>query len=192
MDTRWYVMGMRGTGSHDVAVTNKVFFVPTTRTFPLVPGVHPPVPLSGLPLPVSLSRHCRVQSAAAPARGGAARDCGGVRAGARQIARGGEHRVFRNEPRRKPGWLGGGDLARGCSVFPLRYPERDVGKLTIAGETLSLKKADVLLAMTHAVQSAVQAVDLMYRVAGTSRVCTKTNTGAPGPTAPCLRRRDPV
>ena len=38
----WHVMGMRGTGSHDVAVTD--VFVPTVRTFPLVleftPGSH--------------------------------------------------------------------------------------------------------------------------------------------------------
>jgi hypothetical protein len=38
---------------------------------------------------------------------------------------------------------------------------------TVAGEALSLRhKADVLLAMTHAVQSAVQTVELMYRMAG--------------------------
>jgi indole-3-acetate monooxygenase len=46
---------------------------------------------------------------------------------------------------------------------------------TVAGETLSLRhKADVLLAMTHAVQSAVQVVELMYRVAGTSGVYTRS------------------
>ena len=34
--------------------------------------------------------------------------------------------------------------------------------------------ADVQLAMTHAVQSAVQAVELMYRVAGTSGIYTRS------------------
>jgi transposase len=40
---------------------------------------------------------------------------------------------------------------------------------TVAGETLSLnQRADLLLAMTHAVRSATQAVELAYSVAGTS------------------------
>jgi len=48
----WHVMGMRGTGSNDVAVTD--VFVPTTRTFPLVPeftpGSHYQGPLYRFPL----------------------------------------------------------------------------------------------------------------------------------------------
>jgi alkylation response protein AidB-like acyl-CoA dehydrogenase len=51
----------------------------------------------------------------------------------------------------------------------------DTWEATVAGESLSLRhKADVLLAMTHAAQSAVQAVELMYRVAGTSGVYTRS------------------
>jgi alkylation response protein AidB-like acyl-CoA dehydrogenase len=42
-------------------------------------------------------------------------------------------------------------------------------KATLAGETHSLnQRADLLLAMTHAVSSATQAVELAYSVAGTS------------------------
>ena len=45
----------------------------------------------------------------------------------------------------------------------------------LAAETLSLRrKADVLLAMTHAVSSAVKAVELMHSVAGTSGIYTKS------------------
>ena len=47
----------------------------------------------------------------------------------------------------------------------------DTWQATLAGEKPSLtQKADVLLAMTHAVSSAVRAVELMYRVAGTSGI----------------------
>jgi indole-3-acetate monooxygenase len=50
----------------------------------------------------------------------------------------------------------------------------DTWQATLAGEKLSLtQKADVLLAMTHAVSSAVRAVELMYRVAGTSGIYTR-------------------
>src|SRR4030095_14283546 len=35
----WYVMGMRGTGSDDIALTD--VFVPQARTFPLVPAFTP-------------------------------------------------------------------------------------------------------------------------------------------------------
>jgi alkylation response protein AidB-like acyl-CoA dehydrogenase len=45
----------------------------------------------------------------------------------------------------------------------------------VAGQTISLKqKADIQLAMTHAVSSAVKAVELMYRVAGTSGIYTRS------------------
>ena len=45
----------------------------------------------------------------------------------------------------------------------------------LAGETFSLKqKADLLLAMTHAVNSAVTAVELAYSVAGTSGIYSRS------------------
>jgi indole-3-acetate monooxygenase len=44
----------------------------------------------------------------------------------------------------------------------------------LARETFSLRqKADLLLAMTHAVNSAVAAVELVYSVAGTSGIYTR-------------------
>jgi alkylation response protein AidB-like acyl-CoA dehydrogenase len=48
----WDVMGMRGTGSHDISVTD--VYVPKSRTFPMVPafepGSHYQGPLYRLPL----------------------------------------------------------------------------------------------------------------------------------------------
>ena len=50
----------------------------------------------------------------------------------------------------------------------------DAWRATLTGETFSLRqKADLLLAMTNAVSSAVKAVELMYSVAGTSGIYTR-------------------
>jgi alkylation response protein AidB-like acyl-CoA dehydrogenase len=50
----------------------------------------------------------------------------------------------------------------------------DAWQATLTGETFSLRqKADLLLAMTNAVSSAVKAVELMYSVAGTSGIYTR-------------------
>ena len=51
----------------------------------------------------------------------------------------------------------------------------DTWEATLSGKTISLRqKADLLLAMTHAVSSGVKAVELMYSVAGTSGIYTKS------------------
>ena len=123
----WHVMGMRGTGSHDVAVTD--VFVPTARTFPFVPEFTPGPHYQG-----PLYRFPFIGIAAS------------------------------NLP----------PLLRAGRVL-LYDTLSETWEATVAGETLSLRhKADVLLAMTHAVQSAVQVVELMYRVAGTSGIYTKS------------------
>jgi alkylation response protein AidB-like acyl-CoA dehydrogenase len=52
---------------------------------------------------------------------------------------------------------------------------RETWEATLAGQTISLRqKADLQLAMTHAVSSAVSAVELMYQVAGTSGIYTRS------------------
>jgi alkylation response protein AidB-like acyl-CoA dehydrogenase len=45
----WHVMGMRGTGRNDVAVTD--VFVPRARTFPFVPEFTPGLTIGPLPVP---------------------------------------------------------------------------------------------------------------------------------------------
>ena len=56
----WHVMGMRGTGSNDVAVTD--VFVPTVRTFPIVPEFTPGSHYRGPLYRFSLSRQSRNQT----------------------------------------------------------------------------------------------------------------------------------
>ena len=51
----------------------------------------------------------------------------------------------------------------------------EVWRATLAEQTISLaQKADLQLAMAHAVGSAVEAVELMYRIAGTSGIYTRS------------------
>ena len=167
----WHVMGMCGTGSNDVAVTD--VFVPTVRTFPIVPeftpGSHYRGPLyrfsligivaSNLPPLVLAVARRAIDEVSALAQG--------------------KVPVARSNPLRERA-SAQAKLAQAEAVLRagriLLYDTlSEAWQATVAGETLSLKqKADVLLAMTHAVQSAVQAVELMYRVAGTSGVYTRS------------------
>jgi alkylation response protein AidB-like acyl-CoA dehydrogenase len=167
----WYVMGMCGTGSNDVAVTD--VFVPTTRTFPLVPEFTPGshyqgslyrFPLVGIvasnlpPLLLAVARRA-IEEVSALAQGKvpvAASTALRERASA-------QAKLAQAEA-----------ILRAGRVF-LYDTLSDTWEATVAGATLSLRhKADVQLAMTHAVQSAVQAVELMYRMAGTSGVYTRS------------------
>jgi indole-3-acetate monooxygenase len=167
----WHVMGMRGTGSNDVAVTDG--FVPTGRTFPLVPEFTPGshyqgflyrFPLIGVvasnlpPLLLAVARRA-IEEVSALAQGK-------VPVAASTVLRGrasAQAKLAQAEA-----------ILRAGRVF-LYDTLSETWAATVAGETLSLRhKADVLLAMTHAVQSAVRAVELMYRIAGTSGVYTRS------------------
>jgi indole-3-acetate monooxygenase len=169
IDTR-HVMGMRGTGSNDVAATD--VFVPRARTFPFVPEFTPgshyqgPLyrfPLIGIvasnlpPLVLAVARRA-IEEVSALAQGK-------VPATARTSLR------ERSSAQAK--------LAQAEAVLragrALLYDTlSDTWQATLAGKTFSLtQKADVLLAMTHAVSSAVKAVELMYSVAGTSGIYTR-------------------
>jgi alkylation response protein AidB-like acyl-CoA dehydrogenase len=166
----WHVMGMRGTGSNDVAVTDA--FVPRARTFPFVPeftpGSHYQGPLYRFPLigvvasnlpPIVLSIARRaIDEVSALAQT--------------------KTPVAASAPLRER-TSAQAKLAQGEAVLRagrgLLYDTLiDTWQATLAGETFSVRqKADVLLAMTHAVSSAVKAIELMYRVAGTSGIYTR-------------------
>jgi alkylation response protein AidB-like acyl-CoA dehydrogenase len=166
----WHVMGMRGTGSNDVAVTD--VFVPRARTFPFVPEFTPgshyqgPLyrfPLIGIvatslpPLVLAVARRA-IEEVSALAQGK-------VPVTANTLLR------ERSSAQAK--------LAQAEAVLragrALLYDTlSDTWQATLAGKTFSLtQKADVLLAMTYAVSSAVKAVELMYSVAGTSGIYTR-------------------
>lgn len=167
----WHVMGMRGTGSHDVAVTD--VFVPTARTFPLVPaftpGSHYQGPLYRFPLVGTVASNLPPLLLAVARK--AIEEVSALAHGKVPVA---ASTVLRERAAAQAKLAQAEALLRAGRVF-LYDTLRETWEATVAGETLSLRhKADVLLAMTHAVQSAVQAVELMYRVAGTSGVYTQS------------------
>jgi alkylation response protein AidB-like acyl-CoA dehydrogenase len=167
----WHVMGMRGTGSHDVAVTD--VFVPTARTFPLVPeftpGVHYQGPLYRFPLVGMVASNLPPLLLAV-----ARRAIAEVAALAQSKVPVAASTVLRERASAQAKLAQAEALVRAGRVF-LYETLRETWEATVAGESLALRhKADVLLASTHAVQSAVLAVELMYRMAGTSAVYTRS------------------
>jgi indole-3-acetate monooxygenase len=167
----WHVMGMRGTGSNDVAVTD--VFVPTARTFPLVPeftpGSHYQGPLYRFPLVGIVATNLPPLVLAVARR--AIEEVSALAQGKVPVA---ASTMLRDRASAQARLAQAEALWRAGRVF-LYDTLSETWEATVAGETLSLRhKADVLLAMTHAAQSAVQAVELMYRVAGTSGVYTRS------------------
>jgi indole-3-acetate monooxygenase len=166
----WYVMGMRGTGSNDVTVTD--VFVPATRTFPIVPeftpGSHYQGPLYRFPIIGTVASNLPPLLLAV-----ARRAIDEVAALAQDKVP-----VARSTPlRERP--LAQAKLAQAEGVLRagrlLLYDTlSEAWQAALARETFSLRqKADLLLAMTHAVNSAVAAVELVYSVAGTSGIYTR-------------------
>jgi alkylation response protein AidB-like acyl-CoA dehydrogenase len=167
----WHVMGMRGTGSNDVTVDD--VFVPRARTFPFVPeftpGSHYQGPLYRFPLIGIVASNLPPIVLAVARR--AIEEVSVLAQGKVPVAASASLR-HRTSAQAK--------LARAEAVLRaarvLLYDTlSDTWEATLAGETRSLRqKADVLLAMTHAVSSAVKAVELMCSVAGTSGIYTKS------------------
>jgi alkylation response protein AidB-like acyl-CoA dehydrogenase len=167
----WHVMGMRGTGSNDVAVTD--VFVPTARTFPLVPeftpGSHYQGSLYRFPLIGVVASNLPPLLLAVARR--AIEEVSALAQGKVPVA---ASTVLRERASAQAKLAQAEAILRAGRVF-LYDTLSETWEATVAGETLSLRhKADVLLAMTHAVQSAVRAVELMYRIAGTSGVYTRS------------------
>ena len=161
----WYVMGMRGTGSHDISV--KDVFVPEFRTFPMTPefdpGSHYQGPLYRLPL-VGVA----ATGIPTPMLGVARRAVDTV-----------TELALNKTPVASSGLLKERSLAQvqlGKAEAVLRSGRlllldtvNEAWQRCMEGEPHSLEqKADLLLAMSHAMSSAVQAVELACNIAGTT------------------------
>jgi alkylation response protein AidB-like acyl-CoA dehydrogenase len=161
----WDVMGMRGTGSNDISVTD--VYVPESRTFPMVPdfepGSHYQGPLYRLPV---------VGAAAAgiptPMLGVARRALDEV-----------TELALTKSPVASSGLLGERSSAQeqlGRAEAILRSGRlllldtlSEAWQRCIDGVPHSLEqRGELLLAMAHAMSSAVQAVDLACDIAGTT------------------------
>jgi alkylation response protein AidB-like acyl-CoA dehydrogenase len=164
-------MGMRGTGSNDVAV-NEVF-VPTARTFPFVPeftpGSHYQGPLYRFPLIGIVASNLPPLLLAVARR--AIEEVSALAQGKVPVA---SSTSLRGRASAQSKLAQAEAALRSGRVF-LYDTLGEAWDAAVAGEALSLRqKADVLLAMTHAVSSAVKTVELMYSIAGTSGIYTRS------------------
>jgi indole-3-acetate monooxygenase len=161
----WYVMGMRGTGSNDICV--KDIFVPESRTFPMTPefdpGFHYHGPLYRLPL-VGVA----ATGIPTPMLGVARRAVDTVR-----------DLALNKTPVASSGLLKERSLAQmqlGKAEAVLRSGRlllldtvKEAWQRCLTGQPHSLEqKADLLLAGSHAMSCAVQAVELACSIAGTT------------------------
>jgi len=161
----WDVMGMRGTGSHDISVTD--VYVPKSRTFRMVPefepGSHYQGPLYRLPV------------VGAAATGIPTPMLGVARSAIDEVT----ELALTKTPVASSGLLKERSLAQvqlGKAEAVLRSGRSllldtvsEAWQRCVDGGTHSLKqRADLLLAMAHAMSSAVQAVELACGIAGTT------------------------
>jgi indole-3-acetate monooxygenase len=163
----WDVMGMRGTGSNDISVTD--VYVPKSRTFPMVPdfepGSHFQGPLYRLPI---------VGAAAGgiptPMLGVARRALDEVTELARTKTPVGSGCLLKERSSAQL-QLGRAEATLRSGRLLLLHTLSEAWRRCIDGQTHSPEqKADLLLAMAHAMSSAVQAVDLACSIAGATSV----------------------
>ena len=169
LDT-WYVMGMRGTGSDDVTLTDA--FVPAWRTFPLVPergpGSHYQGPLYRFSLMGALAATFPPIVLA--------------------IARNAIDEVSGLAQAKTP--FGSSTLLRERATVQVKLAQAEAAlrsaraflydtlgeawERTLTGESVALsRRADLLLATVNAGSSAARVAELMYSVAGTHGIYTR-------------------
>jgi alkylation response protein AidB-like acyl-CoA dehydrogenase len=161
----WYVMGMRGTGSNDISV--KDVFVPESRTFPMTPefdpGSHYQGPLYRLPLV-----RAAVTGIPTPMLGVARRAVDTVRELALNKIPVTSSGLLKERSSAQV-QLGKAEAVLRSGRLLLLDTVNEAWQRCLAGQPHSLEqKADLLLAGSHAMSSAVQAVELACSIAGTT------------------------
>ena len=168
----WNVLGMRGTGSNDISVSD--LFVPKTRTFPFVPefspGSHYQGPLYQFPLMGVVA--CGLAPVMLAVARKAIDEVSLLAQGKTPVA---ASTLLRERPSVQAKLAQAEGLLRSSRLL-LYDTLSDAWEVALAGETHSLsQRADLQLATTHATASAATAVELMYSAAGTSGI----RTGSP-------------
>jgi alkylation response protein AidB-like acyl-CoA dehydrogenase len=167
----WHVMGMRGTGSNDIEVSE--VFVPAARTFPFVPeltaGSHYQGPLYRFPLIGVVASNMPPLMLAVARR--AIEEVSNLAQGKVPVA---SSAALRGRASAQSKLAQAEAAVRSARLFLFDTLD-EAWVAAVAGETISLRqKADMLLAMTNAMTSAVKAVELMCSVAGTTGIYTRS------------------
>jgi len=165
----WDVLGMRGTGSNDISAAD--VFVPTARTFPFVPefnaGKHYQSPLYQFSL-IGVTASSIPPVLLAVARN-AIDAVSALAQGKTPVT---SPTLLRDRASTQTKLAQAEAILRSSRLL-FYDPLDQAWQATLAGQDHSLEqRADIMLAMAHASASAVQAVDLVYSVAGTSGIRT--------------------
>src|SRR5262245_37087634 len=161
----WDVMGMRGTGSHDISVTD--VHVPKSRTFPMQPdfepGSHYRGPLYRLPV-IGVA----ATGIPTPMLGVARRALDEVTELARKKTPVASNGLLRDRALAQV-QLGQAEAILRSGRLLLLDTLREAWQRCLNGTPHSLEqRAELQLAMAHAMSSAVEAVELACRIAGTT------------------------
>ena len=165
----WHVMGMRGTGSNDVLVSD--VFVPKARTFPMVPeyepGSHYQGPLYRMPIVGAAGTGIPTPMLGVARR--AVDEVTEIALTKTPVASSG----LLKERSSAQVQLGKAEAILRSGRLLLLHTVSEAWQRCLDGKPHSLKqKADLLLGSTHAMASAVQAVELACQIAGTTSIRT--------------------
>ena len=167
----WHSLGMRGTDSNDVAANG--VFVPASRSIHVVPdhprGTQFQGPLYRLPALVSVTAVV-APVALAIARGAldALRDLA-----ARKTPLG-SRKTLRERASAQSALAEGEAMLRSARLL-LYDTLAEAWRRAVAGDPATLeRKADLMLAGTHAVRTAARVADIVHRVCGTTGIYTRS------------------